>query len=96
MLGLCKAIITSYAGQRRLTHIPIHARIHMPEILQHFARNTHGRDFVVGDIHGCFDLLQQALDEAAFNPDRDRLFSVGDLIDRGPQSPQVLLWLSAG
>ena len=66
----------------------------MPEIVQHFARNTGGRDFVCGDIHGCFDLLRQALDTAAFDPERDRLFTVGDLIDRGPQSAQVLDWLA--
>lgn len=48
--------------------------------------NTSGRDFVVGDIHGCYDLLMQGLDEIEFDQDKDRLFSVGDLIDRGPDS----------
>jgi serine/threonine protein phosphatase 1 len=55
-------------------------------MLQHFGRNTAGRDLIVGDIHGCFARLQVALDELGFDPERDRLFSVGDLVDRGPDS----------
>ena len=42
-----------------------------------------GRDFVVGDIHGTFDWLYRALDQVRFDPSVDRLFSVGDLVDRG-------------
>lgn len=60
---------------------------------QRFDRNTHGRDFVVGDVHGCFDQLHAAVDRRGFDPERDRLFAVGDLIDRGPQSPEALEWL---
>lgn len=58
-----------------------------------FQINTHGRDFAVGDIHGSFSALQIALDVIKFNPDVDRLFSVGDLVDRGPESHLVLDWL---
>lgn len=61
--------------------------------LAHFNANKQGRDFAVGDIHGCFTALQQALDHISFNPAKDRLFSVGDLVDRGPESDQVLDWL---
>lgn len=57
-------------------------------------RNTAGRDFVVGDIHGCFHLLRQAMAEAGFNEGRDRLLSVGDLVDRGPHSDDALEWLA--
>ncbi len=57
------------------------------------ARNIAGRDFVVGDLHGMFDALARLLDEVEFDRQRDRLFSVGDLVDRGPQSAQVLEWL---
>lgn len=49
-----------------------------------------GRDYVVGDIHGEFELLRQALDALHFNPKVDRLFSVGDLVDRGPYSSMAL------
>lgn len=63
-------------------------------LVKRFATNTAGRDFAVGDIHGHFTLLQQALDEVGFNPVTDRLFSVGDLVDRGPECEQVLAWLA--
>lgn len=51
-----------------------------------FKRNTLGRDFVVADIHGVFDLLVIAMAEIDFDPDVDRIFSTGDLIDRGDSS----------
>ena len=50
------------------------------------AQNTVGRDIAVGDIHGCFTELQRGLDTIGFDPCTDRLFSVGDLVDRGPES----------
>ena len=49
--------------------------------------NRRGRDFVVGDLHGYLGALQDALARARFDPGCDRLFSTGDLIDRGPDSP---------
>lgn len=48
--------------------------------------NKDGRDFVVGDLHGCLDLLEEQLDLQHFDTQRDRLFSVGDLTDRGLNS----------
>ena len=57
---------------------------------------TKGRDFVVGDVHGCFRTLEQLLDRVAFVPGKDRLFSVGDLIDRGPHSIEAMGWLIDG
>ena len=56
--------------------------------------NQTGRDFVVGDIHGAFDLVLRAMDEINFDPARDRLFSVGDLIDRGPESHRCAKFLA--
>ncbi|WP_426143326.1 metallophosphoesterase [Pseudomonas sp. DWP3-1-2] len=61
---------------------------------QHVDANPQGRDFAVGDIHGHFTRLQAALDAVEFDPAVDRLFSVGDLVDRGPQSEQALDWLA--
>ncbi len=58
-----------------------------------FERNEYGRDFVVGDIHGMFPHLERLLDKAGFAEGRDRLFSVGDLVDRGPHSAMALEWL---
>jgi serine/threonine protein phosphatase 1 len=63
-------------------------------MIEQYELNEKGRDFVVGDIHGCFTKLQQALDKVEFNPEVDRLFSVGDLVDRGPESDQVCDWLA--
>lgn len=71
---------------------PAHAG-HDPEAIVCFALNHAGRDYVVGDIHGCFTLLENALQMVNFDPDTDRLFSVGDLIDRGPESERALEFL---
>ncbi|MDR0779853.1 MAG: metallophosphoesterase [Pseudomonadales bacterium] len=61
--------------------------------IAHFTRNASGRDYAVGDIHGHFSKLETALMAIGFDTAKDRLFAVGDLIDRGPQSTQALHWL---
>ncbi len=63
-------------------------------MLQRFERNNQGRDIAVGDIHGCFSQLQAELVRIGFDPEVDRLFSVGDLVDRGPENEAVLHWLA--
>jgi len=68
--------------------------IHMNQIVQRYRPNPRGRDFVVSDVHGCFDKLREALNDVKFTAETDRLFSVGDLIDRGPQSTEALEWLA--
>lgn len=55
--------------------------------------NIVGRDFAVGDIHGCFSVLEKALEEASFDTSKDRLFCVGDLINRGTESERSLEFL---
>jgi len=55
-----------------------------------FTINKDGRDFVVGDLHGCYDLFDSKLKEINFDKTKDRMFSVGDLIDRGDQNLQCL------
>jgi len=57
--------------------------------------NAGGRDFVVGDLHGCFDLLDRLLEAVRFDSACDRLFSVGDLVDRGPDSLRCMSFLEA-
>ena len=52
--------------------------------------NKHGRDFVIGDLHGNYDMFQAALQHVNFNPDFDRVLSCGDLVDRGPKSFECL------
>ncbi|WP_175692114.1 metallophosphoesterase [Burkholderia ambifaria] len=58
--------------------------------VRRYPTNRYGRDFVVGDVHGCFSQLSDELARLNFDPGCDRLFSVGDLIDRGHESMFVL------
>ena len=46
--------------------------------------------YVVGDIQGCYTEFRQLLDLIAFDRTRDRLWLVGDLVNRGPDSLSVL------
>ena len=69
-------------------------------MIKKLKNNTVGKDYFVGDIHGCYEQLMEALVKIKFNPDVDRLISVGDLVDRGPDSVKCLnllkeLWFHA-
>jgi bis(5'-nucleosyl)-tetraphosphatase (symmetrical) len=46
--------------------------------------------YVIGDIQGCYAEFRELLDVIAFEPARDRLWLVGDLVNRGPDSLSVL------
>ncbi|MCM6404547.1 metallophosphoesterase, partial [Klebsiella pneumoniae] len=46
--------------------------------------------WVVGDLHGCHTLLMNELERVRFDPSRDLLISVGDLIDRGAENVECL------
>jgi len=46
--------------------------------------------YVMADIHGCYDEFQQMLDKINFNPEVDELIIAGDIVDRGPQSYEML------
>jgi bis(5'-nucleosyl)-tetraphosphatase (symmetrical) len=49
--------------------------------------------YAVGDLQGCLSHLQCLLQRVAFDPDKDRLWLVGDLVNRGPQSLETLRFL---
>ncbi|OIQ84097.1 Bis(5'-nucleosyl)-tetraphosphatase, symmetrical [mine drainage metagenome] len=48
--------------------------------------------YAIGDIQGCFTSFTHLLEHVGFSAERDRLWLVGDLINRGPDSLAVLRW----
>ncbi len=46
--------------------------------------------YAIGDLQGCYDSFRCLLDELDFNPDKDRLWLTGDLVNRGPKSLKTL------
>ena len=73
------------------------ARRHLERATVRVEENSSGgRDFVAGDVHGEFTALETLLARVDFAPERDRLFALGDLVDRGPRSTDALIWMESG
>lgn len=53
------------------------------------------RTIIIGDIHGCFEELGELLSKLEFQVGRDRLISVGDLVNKGPRSVDVLRFFAS-
>jgi bis(5'-nucleosyl)-tetraphosphatase (symmetrical) len=51
--------------------------------------------YAVGDIQGCYKPLKKLLKKVAFDPARDQLWCVGDLVNRGPDSLKTLRYLKS-
>lgn len=51
------------------------------------------KNYVIGDIQGCYQGLKKVLDKAGFRPQKDKLWAVGDLVARGPDSLKTLQYL---
>jgi serine/threonine protein phosphatase 1 len=55
-----------------------------------YGKNENGNDYIIGDLHGHLSLIEEAMENVSFDKNQDRLFSTGDLIDRGPGSADCL------
>lgn len=51
--------------------------------------------YAIGDIQGCYDSLRRLLENCAFDPVKDRLWLVGDLVNRGPKSLETLRFIKS-
>ena len=49
-----------------------------------------GKTFIVGDVHGCLEMLKRLIDTIKWNPSKDRLIFIGDYIDRGENAKGVI------
>ena len=52
--------------------------------------NENGKTFIIGDLHGCRDMLEEMLNIIPWDPQKDDLIFIGDYIDRGEDSKGVI------
>jgi len=52
-----------------------------------------GRTLIIGDVHGCLEMLKRLMDKIAWRPERDSLIFLGDYIDRGNDAMGVVEYI---
>ncbi|MBL9116808.1 MAG: serine/threonine protein phosphatase [Verrucomicrobiaceae bacterium] len=60
--------------------------------LEQINRESQGTTWVIGDVHGCFTALTTLVERVGISPG-DTIITLGDYVDRGPQSRDVIEWL---
>uniref|UniRef100_M4B526 Calcineurin-like phosphoesterase domain-containing protein n=1 Tax=Hyaloperonospora arabidopsidis (strain Emoy2) TaxID=559515 RepID=M4B526_HYAAE len=75
-----------------MTSTRAHPDVALPLIVHHVASDVSEstRVLIIGDVHGCFGELQVLLQACHFSPLHDRLVFVGDLVNKGPKSLDVV------
>lgn len=91
-----------YEGFRRVFHLRGEAEVAAAHIIReplwNDRRTDHGPFDIIGDIHGCYDELALLLGQLGYHIDGEtvtpppgrRAIFLGDLVDRGPKTPDVL------
>ncbi|MDP6103255.1 MAG: metallophosphoesterase, partial [Gammaproteobacteria bacterium] len=51
-------------------------------------------DYIIGDVQGCYDSLINLLDKIHFSSEKDRIFFLGDIVNRGPDSLKTLRFIA--
>ena len=51
-------------------------------------------DYIIGDVQGCYDSLINLLDKIHFSSDKDKIFFLGDIVNRGPDSLKTLRFIA--
>ena len=63
-------------------------------LFKKYESNLVGNDYVFGDIHGMYDYFKYCLKKLNFDKTKDRVFCLGDLIDRGNENLEMLALLN--
>ncbi|CEP15248.1 hypothetical protein [Parasitella parasitica] len=92
--GTRKASSLITPDKQESLHPPVYAHAVSPwsnlTRLKIYHPSDQGRIFVMGDIHGCLNEMNQLLDKIQFKPDQDVLILAGDLVFRGQDSIGVI------